>query len=101
MPAYVVLTKLTAQGRQRLNAHMPQLRQAFQQTEQMVGFKVHEWWMTMGPYDSVAVVEAPSDEAITLAILADSLKGDAETVTMRAFTLDEAERLVSQLSTPS
>lgn len=100
MPVYVLLANMTDQGRRRMKATIPRLRPLMQEAEQH-GIKVIGWWLTMGPYDSVAVVEAPSDEAIAMATLGESMNGDVETVTMRAFTLDEAERLVGQLPTPS
>jgi uncharacterized protein with GYD domain len=100
MPTYLILARFTDEGRRHVKDVPQQVRQAIQQAEQQ-GFKVHGWWLTMGPYDTVGVVDAPSDEAMAMGALAEGMQGGIETVTMRAFNLDEAERLVSQLPRPA
>jgi uncharacterized protein with GYD domain len=61
------------------------------------GIEVKSWYMTLGRYDVVTVVEAPNDEAITRAALAIGGQGNAHTETLRAFSLEETKKIVGGL----
>ena len=100
MPTYVVLVKLTEQGRRNLKQTPQNVRQVMQMAGQQ-GVTFKEWYLTMGPYDAVAIVEAPSDEVLASGILSELLRGEIESLTMRAFTLEETENLLNQLPTRS
>ena len=52
----------------------------------------------MGAYDLVAVVEAPSDEAVAKVALALGSKGNVKTTTLRAFTEAEFRDIVGSLA---
>jgi uncharacterized protein with GYD domain len=98
MPTYIVLVKLTEQGRRNLKQTPQNIRQIMQMAGQQ-GTTFKGWYLTMGPYDSVSIVEAPSDEAIASGVLGEALRGEIESLTMRAFTLEETENLLNQLPT--
>jgi uncharacterized protein with GYD domain len=100
MATYISLVKLTDQGRRNFKQTPQTVRQVMEQAGQQ-GVTFQGWYLTMGPYDAVAIVEAPSDEAIAMGVLTELMRGEIETLTMRAFTLDEVEGLVNQLPTPS
>jgi uncharacterized protein with GYD domain len=100
MATYIVLVKLTEQGRRNLKQTPQAIRQIMQQVAQQ-GVTFRGWYLTMGPYDAVSIVEGPSDEVVLLGVLAAAMQGEIEPLTMRAFTLEETEALVSQLPTPS
>ncbi len=100
MATYIILVKLTDQGRRNLKQTAQGMRQIMQQTSQQ-GVAFRGWYLTMGPYDAVSIVDAPSDEVVAMGVLAEAIRGEIEPLTMRAFTLEEAEALVDQLPTPS
>jgi uncharacterized protein with GYD domain len=54
-----------------------------------LGVRMKDVYWTMGPFDLVSVVEAPSDEAVSAALLADAAKGNVRTTTLRAFSREE------------
>jgi uncharacterized protein with GYD domain len=68
-------------------------RKAFQSE----GVRIKEFFMTTGKYDSIVVVEAPSDEALARAMLKLVAQGSITTETMRAFTEEEYRRIMSAL----
>jgi uncharacterized protein with GYD domain len=96
MPNYVVLIKLTEQGRRNLKQTPQNVRQVMQMAGQQ-GATFKEWYLTMGPYDAVSIVEAPSDEVLASGVLSELVRGEIESLTMRAFTLEETENLLNQL----
>ena len=64
MPIYIMLSTLTAQGRQTLNANPDRLRDVNRDVEEL-GARVLHQWATLGPFDFVNVIEAP--DAMTIA----------------------------------
>lgn len=100
MATYIVLVKLTDLGRRNLKQTAQGVRQIMQQASQQ-GVTFRGWYLTLGPYDAVSIVDAPSDEAVAMGVLAEAMRGEIEPLTMRAFTLDETEALVTQLPPPS
>lgn len=96
MPLFVLLQNYTEQGVRTLKESPQRVRQNIQNAEGQ-GFKVHALAFTMGQYDLVAIVEAPSDEAAMTAVLGLATQGNARTTTLRGFTIDEFAQLVGQL----
>ena len=61
------------------------------------GVELKEIWWTQGPYDLVAIIEAPDDESMAAAMLGVSAHGNSRTTTMRAFDRNEYERILAKL----
>ena len=55
------------------------------------------FYLTMGQYDAVAVIEAPDDETAAKGALITASAGNVSTETLRAFTEQEAIALVQSL----
>src|SRR5215510_2242113 len=96
MARYVLLINWTDQGIRnakdtinRANA----ARQAFQAG----GGQVLDIYWTVGPYDIVAIFEAPDEETATRLILALGMQGSIRTTTMRAFGEQEMGRITQGL----
>jgi Uncharacterized conserved protein len=51
----------------------------------------------MGPYDVVSKVDFPGDKALAAFALALAATGNQETVTMRAYSLDEVKEIVAKI----
>jgi uncharacterized protein with GYD domain len=52
---------------------------------------------TQGAYDAVAIGEFPDDETAAAASLANAMRGNVRTETMRAFTAEEMQRVLQKL----
>ncbi len=96
MPSYVVLGTLTDEGIQdvkNLTSTLDQRKQALQQ----MGARLVYWYLTLGPYDFFAVIEAPDADTAGRFLLTANAQGNARTTTLQAFTEDEATALVESL----
>ena len=61
------------------------------------GVKMKDFYMVPGPYDMVAVVEAPDDMALAKAILGATSQGNITSETCRAFTENEYRQIIGEL----
>jgi uncharacterized protein with GYD domain len=59
VPTYILLTTLTAQGVQTLKSNPDRLRAVNQDVEEL-GARVLHQWATLGEFDFINVIEAPS-----------------------------------------
>ena len=96
MPQFVLLMNLTAKGAADLKAAPARVGEGLKAFEAMGG-KVKDFLVTMGPYDYVAVGEAPSDEAAAAFALALAAQGNVTTTSMRAFSTEEFAAMVAKL----
>lgn len=62
-----------------------------------LGIKVKDIYWTLGQYDAVLIAEAPNDEAVTAWALGTGALGNIRTQTMRAYTADEASKILAKL----
>jgi uncharacterized protein with GYD domain len=93
---YIVLGKFTEQGAQDIRNLRRFAEENIRRGEQL-GLKVHGWYLTMGQYDIVVVVEGPDDETMATQALGVASRGRTRTETLRAFTLDEADAIIQKL----
>jgi uncharacterized protein with GYD domain len=97
MPTYVSLMKWTAKGVESIEEAPQRTAEAIKSLESMGG-KLIGFYYLMGEYDMVGIAEAPSDE-VALAFLAGlSAQGNVRTTTMRAFTPEEAGKIMAKLA---
>lgn len=96
MPTYITLANYTDQGA-RLIKDAPRRVEAARDLLKSLGGDMKAFYLTMGNYDLVAIVEAPNDEAAASALLALGSKGNVRTLTMRAFGEAEFRRIVDTL----
>lgn len=96
MPNYLMLLNWTEQG-VRAAKETTKRADAFRAQAEKLGIKVREVLWTMGPYDSMALFDAPEDAAASrLAIWLGGL-GNVRTLTMRCYTAAEMAKLVQGL----
>ena len=93
MPVYVTLIRWTDQGRTKTKDLAARYGDGQQRIKGAGGNEIGTW-VTMGQYDMISVVEAPSDEAMATIALQIAGRGNAVTETLRAFTMDEVAKLV-------
>jgi uncharacterized protein with GYD domain len=96
MPSYITLGKWTEQGIRNVKESPERVRRVEQFASQ-VGGKLVGFYMTMGEYDFVAIIEAPDDKTVARMLLNTGSQGNARTVTLKAFPREEFERIVGSL----
>tara|TARA_B100000315_G_scaffold252174_1_gene288394 strand:+ start:903 stop:1190 length:288 start_codon:yes stop_codon:yes gene_type:complete len=93
---YITLLNYTEQGAKDIKNALQRVASARRAVE-AAGGKIHAFYLTMGQYDAVTVIELPSDEAAATNALAVGAQGNVRTTTMRAFTEEEMAGIVSNL----
>ncbi len=96
MSTYIALVTFTDQG----------VRHIKQTTERAKGLinaaanlkiKIKDIYWTMGAYDAVFTAEAPDDETMTAFAASMGALGNIRTQTMRAFSADEMNKILTKL----
>ena len=96
MPTYIVLTKWTDQGIRNVKDMFSRVEQSRASAEKL-GVRVIGTWFTQGAYDGVIVAEIPDDETASAAVISLGMAGNVHTETMRAFTIEEMQRIIEKL----
>jgi uncharacterized protein with GYD domain len=96
MRKYVVLYRFTEHGAKDIRGTVARARQTREQNEKR-GFKVQAMLWTQGPYDLVALVEAPSEEAMMGGMVNVVSAGNVTSITMRAFDEKEMDKVLEQV----
>ena len=96
MPAYITLINFTEQGVRNAKDTVKRAREVEKALESVGGRKIGIWW-TMGKYDMVFISEGPDDETAMRVTIATCMQGNVRTMTMKAFSEDEMEKIVAGL----
>ncbi|MFB6103181.1 MAG: GYD domain-containing protein [Haloplanus sp.] len=96
METYISLVNYTTEGVQHMEDSPDRLEAARNVVESMGGELV-EFYLTMGQYDAVAIMEMPDAESATQAGITISGAGAVRTETLRAFPEDEYRELIDGL----
>jgi uncharacterized protein with GYD domain len=95
MATYVILYTYTAEGAKNIRESVKRAGRIRQQNAR-VGFTVKDVYWTQGSYDMVAIVDAPSEEAMMGAMMNVVGAGNVTSVTMRAFDAVEMSRVLAK-----
>ena len=96
MPTYITLVNWTDQGIRNIK-ESPQRLGAFKKGVEAAGGKVIGFYLTMGRYDMVVVVEAPSDEAAAATVLSTARLGNIRTETLKAFPEEQYRNIMGKV----
>jgi uncharacterized protein with GYD domain len=96
MPTYIALLNWTQHGIQSVKESPQRLEKAKAATK-AAGGEIKAFYMTMGQYDMVVVIEAPDDDTYAKTILAIASHGAVKSQTLRAFTEAEYRKIVGAL----
>ncbi|OGW41773.1 MAG: GYD family protein [Nitrospirae bacterium GWD2_57_9] len=96
MPAYLILFKYTQKGTAAIKESPRRVEQAMEIAKKLGG-SVKTFYLLMGQFDTVFLLEAPDDETATKISLAISALGNVSTQTLRGFALDEFEKMISEM----
>jgi uncharacterized protein with GYD domain len=96
MPTYISLLKFTTKGIENIKdgpTRLDAARKLFRE----LGGDVKAFYLTLGQYDAVAIVEAPDARSVVKGALAAGAKGTARTETLAAFPEEDYRRIVEEL----
>ncbi len=97
MATFVMLASFTEQGVRNVK-ETAKRADAFKQMAEKVGVTIRDVYWTLGPYDVVAVGEAPDDETATALSLSLASLGNVRTQTLRAFSRNEMDAIVRKMA---
>ena len=98
MATYIVLANWSPQGIVKVK-DSPERTEKGRQLIKSMGGELKAFYLVMGQYDHVWVVEAPDDETMARICLTIGSQANVRTVTMRAWTEDEYRKLCAELPT--
>lgn len=95
MPTYVSLINWTDKGVGAFKETVDR-SEAGKQLAAAFGGSLKEIYWTIGPYDIVAITEAPDDESATAFALTLAAQGNVRTTTLRAFDAGEMRGIIAK-----
>jgi uncharacterized protein with GYD domain len=96
MATYLVLGNYTQQGITNVK-QSPARLDAARGVFKKLGVEIISFYLAMGRYDLILLVQAPDDSAMAKAILAVSSQGNVHTETLRVFNEVEFRKVISEL----
>jgi uncharacterized protein with GYD domain len=96
MPTYISLLRYTQKGIESVKEGGLRFADA-QQVIRASGGELKAYYVTMGHYDGVAIMEFPDDESAARMILATSSRGNVRSETLHAFSLEQFTNIISKL----
>ena len=96
MPHYITLLRFTQKGMEDIKGG-PSRLDAAKKVIEAAGGKIKGFYLTLGQYDGVGIVELPNDEAAAKLALTQASRGTVRGETLRAFTEEEYRKLISTL----
>ena len=96
MATYIGLLNYTDQGIRNVK-ESPDRAEAARKVIKDMGGEMTALYLTMGTYDLVAIIEAPSDAVVAKFLLAVGAQGNIRTTTLRAFNEAEYRSIIESL----
>ena len=89
MATFVVLAKWTEKSFEAMKEG-PALVEEFKKTVAAMGAQIKGWYLLMGQYDEMCILEAPNAETVAKILIPLCMKYGGNTQTLQAFTVEEA-----------
>jgi uncharacterized protein with GYD domain len=96
MATYISLINYTDQGIRNVK-DSPKRLDAARELLKKMGAELRHFYLTMGAYDLITIVEAPSDDVMASFALALGSAGNVRTTTLKAFPEADYRRIVAAL----
>jgi uncharacterized protein with GYD domain len=96
MPNYVALINWTDQGIRNVRDTVERYGRSTELAEKH-GVRFEQIYWTVGPYDIVAIAEAPDVESITAFLLELGSAGNVRTTTLQAYNREEMSSILERL----
>jgi uncharacterized protein with GYD domain len=88
MGYYILLTKLTSEGRKTLMRNPGRIWEVNREVESM-GAKIVSQYATLGPYDFINILEAPNNNVIARVASELGARGTLEPMSLAATTIED------------
>ena len=88
MAIYVMLTKLTDEGRRTIKQNPRRLKEVNKEVEAM-GVRILVQYALLGPYDFINILEAPDNKTISKLAVELGSRGTLKTMTLAAMPVDD------------
>ncbi len=88
MPVYVLLSRLTAEGRKTIRENPERIQEVNKEIEAF-GVKLLSQYATLGPYDFVNILEAPDNRTIAKVSVELGARGTVEITTLPTIPMNE------------
>ncbi|MCL4490299.1 MAG: GYD domain-containing protein [Nitrospirae bacterium] len=88
MAYYVILSKLTDEGRKTIKQKPERMFEVNKELESM-GVKVKEQFAVLGPYDFVNIVEAPDNDTVMRMSVELGARGSVQLLTLPAVSAED------------
>ena len=96
MPTYMSLVNWTQRGIESIK-ESPNRLDAAKEAYRAAGAEIREFYLAMGRYDGVFIIDAPDDETLEKLSLATRSQGSVRSEVLRVFTEDEYRKIISDL----
>ncbi|MFB3051276.1 MAG: GYD domain-containing protein [Acidimicrobiia bacterium] len=96
MATFITLANFTAQGIATIKEGPARLDAAREQLA-AIGVTIKDFYLTMGEYDIVTIVDAPDTATAAKALIAIGAQGNISTKSMAALTEDEYRALIADM----
>ena len=96
MPSYIMLSNWTDQGIRHVKDSPDRLDAARKLCAQH-GAEITAFYMTMGAYDMVIVIDAPNDDAFARLAISIAKGGNIRTATLKAFDEDQYRKIIESI----
>ena len=96
MATFIALSNFTEQGIKNVKDSTKRAA-VVEEAAGRFGAKMTQLYWTLGQHDLVAVIDAPDDAAATAFALSIGMAGNIRTTTLRAFSRDEMNAILSKL----
>ena len=93
MGTYVILSKLTDEGRKTIKENPKRILEVNKELEKM-GIKVKEQYAVLGPYDFVNIVEAKDNDAIMKMSVELGSRGSVQLLTLAGITVSDFVKII-------
>jgi uncharacterized protein with GYD domain len=91
MATFVVLGKWTEKSFEAMKD--PAAWEEVKKVVKDMGVEIKGWYMLMGQYDEICILEAPDAETVAKVVITLSAKYGGKTETLRAFSEEEAKKI--------
>jgi uncharacterized protein with GYD domain len=88
MAVYLMLTKLTDEGRKTVKENPKRIKEVNKEVEEMGG-KILSQYAILGPWDFINIIEAVGNTTITKIALELGSRGTLETMTLAAIPIND------------
>jgi len=96
MPTYIMLSKWTDQGIRHVK-DSPERLEAARQLCRQHGAEITAFYMTMGSYDMVVIIDAPNDDAFATLAISIAKGGNIRTKTLKAFDEEQYKKIIGSV----